>query len=328
MWRCPVCEKEQIQGSICDGCGFDTSCDYESHRTLYSTPPKQVEPISARAAKWKRQQKQTNTVAQGTLVCSKCGGKDFSLLIDELQLMCTDCGMKTPITIPKNALVSENNRPVEHETACAPDDPPVINSNPQETDTAPAQVLRRINGSAIATRYRHTVGLKADGTVVAVGSNGYGQCHYTGDVSSGKPNGTGTVTYDDGSKYEGEWKDGERDGAGTFTWSSGAKYVGAWTDGMRSGTGTMTWADGTKYVGAWKDDKRNGTGTMTYSDGAKYVGAWKDDKRNGTGTYTWPNGNKYEGGWKDDKRNGTGTMTYANGAKRAGLWKDDEFVSD
>lgn len=51
MWRCPVCEKEHMQGLVCDGCGFDLSCDYEGRRTLCPALPGHVEPISVRAGK-------------------------------------------------------------------------------------------------------------------------------------------------------------------------------------------------------------------------------------------------------------------------------------
>ena len=140
MLRCPVCEKEQIQGSICDGCGFDTSCDYESHRTLYSTLPKQAEPISVRAAKWMRQRKQMITLAPGVLVCPKCGRGNFSFLINEMQYICADCGWKKPVVPPKNESVSESDPSAKHETAVAQDDPPVIDPSPAEAGVAPASI--------------------------------------------------------------------------------------------------------------------------------------------------------------------------------------------
>ena len=33
---------------------------------------------------------------------------------------------------------------------------------------------------------------------------------YVGDLKDGKPHGQGTITYEDGGKYEGEWKEVER----------------------------------------------------------------------------------------------------------------------
>ena len=50
-------------------------------------------------------------------------------------------------------------------------------------DRAPKEkplTLKRMPNQSLAAGHRHTVGLKSDGTVTAVGDNKYGQC----DVSS------------------------------------------------------------------------------------------------------------------------------------------------
>ena len=93
MRRCPVCEKELIQGLVCDDCGFDASCDYEGRRTLCSVLPRGVEPVSVRAARRRRQQ-QTAAGTQGALTCPRCGGPHFSFLVGEQMLVCADCGTK------------------------------------------------------------------------------------------------------------------------------------------------------------------------------------------------------------------------------------------
>ncbi|HEX7058218.1 MAG TPA: RCC1 domain-containing protein, partial [Bacilli bacterium] len=50
--------------------------------------------------------------------------------------------------------------------------------SPKETTFA--LKLKQWPKHAIAAGCRHTVGLKADGTVVAVGNNRYGQCDVSG----------------------------------------------------------------------------------------------------------------------------------------------------
>ena len=65
------------------------------------------------------------------------------------------------------------------------------------------------------------------------------QPKYKGEITNGKPNGQGTITYPDGGKYVGEFKDGESHGQGTYTYGKGK------------------W-EGDKYVGEWKDGKKNG----------------------------------------------------------------------
>ena len=54
---------------------------------------------------------------------------------------------------------------------------------------------------------------------------------YKGQVENGEPNGQGTETSPDGTKYVGEWKDGRKHGQGTNTFDNGDKYEGEWNDG-------------------------------------------------------------------------------------------------
>jgi len=89
------------------------------------------------------------------------------------------------------------------------------------------------------------------------------QVKYEGEIVNGVPNGQGTMTCCDGSKFVGEYKDGEKNGQGTFTFSWGGKYEGEYKDGKQNGQGTETYPSGSKYVGEWKDGVRNGQGTYT-----------------------------------------------------------------
>ena len=43
--------------------------------------------------------------------------------------------------------------------------------------------------------------------------------------------------YVSGAVYEGSWKGGFRDGYGTMTWDDGAKYQGDWAMGKAHGNG-------------------------------------------------------------------------------------------
>ena len=79
---------------------------------------------------------------------------------------------------------------------------------------------------------------------------------YVGKIENGKPNGTGSITFPDGTMYVGKLKDGKRNGQGTRTYPNGEKYVGEFKDGKSHGQGTYTWSDGSKYVGEYKDGKR------------------------------------------------------------------------
>lgn len=80
-------------------------------------------------------------------------------------------------------------------------------------------------------------------------------------------------------KYKGEISNGKPNGTGTGTYPNGRKYVGDWKDGKLNGQGTLLSPDGKKYEGEWKDDKKHGQGTETYPNGSKYIGEFKNGKR-------------------------------------------------
>ena len=120
--------------------------------------------------------------------------------------------------------------------------------------------------------------------------NGEVKPKYVGEITNGKPDGNGTLTYSNGDKYEGEWKDGEPNGQGIFTSPNGMKYIGEFKDGESHGQGTLTYSNGSEYVGGWKDGKEHGQGTWTWSNGQKDVGEFRGDKHWNTTNYD-KNGN-------------------------------------
>ena len=109
MRRCPVCEKEQIQGLVCDNCGFDASCDYEQNRTLYSALPNDAKTISVRRLEWEH--RQTSTQAPGILACSQCGKKGFFISTDTLECICMSCGTKMPLSDTMKKLERDKRLP-------------------------------------------------------------------------------------------------------------------------------------------------------------------------------------------------------------------------
>ena len=175
MQCCPICGKEQIQGPVCDDCGFDFSCDYEGRRTLGAVLPEGAEPVSVRAAKRKQRQQQVIAVSPADLVCPKCGGKHFWFQIDELQFLCTDCKTEIPIAIQRDRsadaapsvlvlLVDGIGSRTQRSTAAAMSPGAAVDNRKRQT-----LPLKRAVGPTIAAGAFHTVGLKADGTMAAVG---------------------------------------------------------------------------------------------------------------------------------------------------------------
>ena len=49
---------------------------------------------------------------------------------------------------------------------------------------------------------------------------------YVGTVSDGNPHGMGTITYNNGDRYEGLFQSGQKMGQGTYIWANGDRFVG------------------------------------------------------------------------------------------------------
>ena len=131
------------------------------------------------------------------------------------------------------------------------------------------------------------------------------QPKYKGEITNGKPNGFGVLTYPYGGKsVVGEWKNGKE--WNTKHTKNDGTLIGR-LEGKENGQVIFTtFHDGGKYVGEWKNGKQNGQGTETIPNVGKYVGEWRNGKTNGQGTLTFPDGSMYVGELKDDKRwNGT-----------------------
>lgn len=81
-------------------------------------------------------------------------------------------------------------------------------------------------------------------------------------------NGTGTIVYKSGNKYQGAFQDGKKHGYGKFIWVSGARYKGDWFNNKRHGEGTELLRDGSKYVGGFYNDVKHGQGVEYASNGS------------------------------------------------------------
>jgi len=69
-------------------------------------------------------------------------------------------------------------------------------------------------------------------------------------VRNGLRHGNGKyINTQEGVEYQGEWVDGMRDGTGTLTYKNGSVYEGQWERGMKWGNGKMTYASNNYYEG-------------------------------------------------------------------------------
>ena len=74
--------------------------------------------------------------------------------------------------------------------------------------------------------------------------------------------------------YSGEWKNNMKNGTGIMTYSDGSVYEGQWRDNCRHGIGCYTTNDGSVFVGEWSGDKKNGAGMIQYNNGSVFEGSW------------------------------------------------------
>ena len=129
-----------------------------------------------------------------------------------------------------------------------------------------------------------------------------------------------------------EGRSGQPDGQGSITFPDGTKYVGEFRNGQFNGQGTFTWPTGSIQHGEWRDDNPyRVSGVDIGSDGTKEVGTWNYDGTKSGGTITWKDGREYKGDWKivdggTDLPDGRGKMTYPDGKVEEGLWKDGKFA--
>ena len=172
----------------------------------------------------------------------------------------------------------------------------------------------------------------SSGFVLKSFGDGKVQPKYKGEITNGKPDGFGVMTYPYGEKsVVGEWKNGKewntkhtkKDGTLIGKFENGEWIVswGVLYFGYRNGKiGYFP----EKWEGIENEDNKdffkyegeveislgivfpNGQGTEIFPDGTKYVGEFKYGKKNGQGTFTWSSGDKYVGEYKYGKPwNGT-----------------------
>lgn len=147
-----------------------------------------------------------------------------------------------------------------------------------------------------------------------------GSATYEGETLEGCKHGVGTLTWDDGDKFEGVFVSDEKV-RGTFTWKAGDKYTGEWKHSLMHGKGTYHYRNGRKYEGDWVAGYKQGVGTFTWPNGDSYKGQFHLDKCNGIGQQTFADGRVYIGEWLNNKKHGFGVMMLPTNEKIEGCWK-------
>lgn len=108
----------------------------------------------------------------------------------------------------------------------------------------------------------------------------YDNSVFTGNFSSSRINGVGTMEFVDGRAYTGNLVDDQFNGLGVFTWPDGRKYDGEFIDGLKHGTGKFTDKNGNVWEGEFLNGKQNGRGKMTNKHGVVVqTGTWVNGVR-------------------------------------------------
>jgi hypothetical protein len=102
---------------------------------------------------------------------------------------------------------------------------------------------------------------------------------FTTDAKTGAVNGTGTVQWKSGNRYEGPVVNTQLTGKGSFTWANGDTYVGDMVNAQPHGQGTYTFKSGDRYTGAWRNGQKHGMGTYTFANGSVWEGEFANDQQ-------------------------------------------------
>ncbi|MEO7049998.1 MAG: hypothetical protein ABI091_32130 [Ferruginibacter sp.] len=152
----------------------------------------------------------------------------------------------------------------------------------------------------------------------------FGWCVYTGQFKDGKPEGKGTMKYDDYS-YTGNFRNGLEDGEGIITNKDGSKQNVQYNNGIKYTAAVVKLKEGEykalhpQDVNCISGDCINGFGTYLFPSGNKYTGNFKEYKREGEGTFYFQNGDRFTGAWANNTES-KGTYSYASGPQYTGTY--------
>ncbi len=108
---------------------------------------------------------------------------------------------------------------------------------------------------------------------------------FYGNILNGRPEGKGTLVFDNGDKYIGDFQKGYMHGYGECFYNNGNHYIGYWSYSKHHGIGTLTYSDGTIYEGRFCNGLRHGRCLMFFQDRKIYNGFFENNHQIDEGTY-------------------------------------------
>ncbi len=202
------------------------------------------------------------------------------------------------------------------------------NTNPYTGKVAPGNPSTYLNN--YYNRYSTTTTPKVVPLPAPLGSASnpikYGNgAVYIGEVLSGKPNGTGTITWPSGDKYTGQFNNGLIQGKGKYSFSDNAVYEGEFKNGKMHGFGTYTWPNGAYYQGQWEEGQWSGWGKFIDTTGNEAEGNFGQGQLNGLGLITFNDGTILLGQFANGRPNGTCYTQRPDGTTFQATWVNGDI---
>lgn len=177
--KCEICHS-LTDGNICTTCGYDRTLNYESFGSLTDIRA-DIKSKAARQREWEQ-------IRNRYLRCTACGGAVLMFEEATLSHCCASCGKR--VASPGITAMQEKLKRYEDEVRRYAERQPeaeevklhaagdLISANKSESPkmAAPQSSQEEKRLVFISGGKKHSVGLFSDGTVFAVGSDGYGQC--------------------------------------------------------------------------------------------------------------------------------------------------------
>ena len=141
----------------------------------------------------------------------------------------------------------------------------------------PVSARHHLASLALAVLATFSTSIHAQATISAGDTTYRGS--FTTDAKTGAVNGTGTVQWKSGNRYEGPVVNTQLTGKGSFIWANGDTYVGDMMNAQPHGQGTYTFKSGDRYAGAWRNGQKHGQGRYTFANGTVWEGEFANDQQ-------------------------------------------------